>query len=324
LKALTTIAWLLGLGLVVALVLHEGAGALTHAMALAGVGLFAAPLAHLPSLFVDTLGWWVLLSGERSRPGFTWLLLFRWVGVAVNGTLPVAQVGGEIARARLLALSGPSGAVAGASVVVDLTLGLLTQTAFALMGLAVLIGAGRTPIGLGALALVLIAVAAFVVAFALVQSRGLFRRLAEPVERFAGGRGWWDLAGSAEALDEAVAGIWQRRRTTALAALLRFAGWVIGSLELWVAFHVLGHPIGVAEAIALEATAQVVRSAAFVIPGGLGAQEGGLLLAGSWLGLPAEITLAAALLKRAREIMLGAAGLLLWSLLESARAQQSR
>lgn len=319
-RIVTSLGWLLGLGLIVLLVLHYGAGPLGHALAVAGAGLMLAPVAHLPSLLVDTLGWWWLLSAERGRPRYLWLLLYRWIGVAVNGTLPVAQVGGEVIRARLAAQAGAGGAHAGASVVVDLTLGLMTQILFALVGLALLINHGQTPVGLGALALALLLFAAVVAAFATAQARGLFRHLAAPVARIIGGRGWRDLAGGASALDDAVAAIWRRPRPVVVAAVLRFAGWLLGSLELWVAFWVLGQPIALGEAIALEAAAQVVRSAAFVIPGGLGAQEGGLVLAGSWLGLPPEVTLAAALIKRARELIIGIGGLVLWSLIETARS----
>ncbi|HEX6141995.1 MAG TPA: flippase-like domain-containing protein [Geminicoccaceae bacterium] len=319
-RTVTAVAWFLGLGLIVLLVVHYGAASLGHALAVAGAGMLLAPLAHLPSLMIDALGWWRLLPDDGGRPAYRWLLLYRWVGVAVNGTLPVAQVGGEVIRARLAAQSGLSGADAGASVVVDLTLGLMTQILFALIGLAFLIGHGATPVGLGALAFALLALAGMVAAFATAQARGVFRKLARPIARSIGGRGWRDLAGGASALDGAIAEVWRQPRRVAEAALLRFAGWVVGSAELWVAFWLLGQPIDLAEAIALEATAQVVRSAAFVIPGGLGAQEGGLVLAGSWLGLPPDITLAAALIKRAREIILGVGGLVLWSLIEGTRS----
>ena len=52
-----------------------------------------------------------------------------------------------------------------------------------------------------------------------------------------------------------------------------------------------------------------------MIPGGLGVQAGGILMSGLWLGLPPEIVLAAALLKRARELLCGVPGLIAWSCL---------
>ena len=55
------------------------------------------------------------------------------------------------------------------------------------------------------------------------------------------------------------------------------------------------------------------------MPGGLGVQEGGILLGGVWLGLAPEAVLAAALLKRAREIVYGLPGLLAWAYRRSAQ-----
>ena len=59
-----------------------------------------------------------------------------------------------------------------------------------------------------------------------------------------------------------------------------------------------------------------MRSAGFLIPGGLGVQEGGILASGVWLGLAPEVVLAAALLKRARELLYGVPGLIAWSYLD--------
>lgn len=50
----------------------------------------------------------------------------RWIGMSVNALLPVAQFGGEIVRAHLLRRLGPDGPAAAASVIVDLTVGMLT------------------------------------------------------------------------------------------------------------------------------------------------------------------------------------------------------
>ena len=63
------------------------------------------------------------------------MLWARWIGESVNGLLPVLQVGGNIVKASLLARTGVGGAVAGATVVVDVTLVMLTQVVFTVVGL---------------------------------------------------------------------------------------------------------------------------------------------------------------------------------------------
>jgi putative membrane protein len=216
----------------------------------------------------------------------------------------------------LLARSGTPGAAAGASVVVDLTAGLLTQIAFAALGIALLVQllghAGElieAALGLALLGLLLLG-------FAAAQRRGLFSLLVLPLRRLAAGSAWRALVGNAAALDAEVALRYRRGRALTRCAAWRALGWLAGSIELWLAFLVLGHPVGLAEAIILESLGQAVRSAGFLIPGGLGVQEGGILMSGIWLGLAPEIVLAAALLKRARELVLGVPGLLTWAYID--------
>lgn len=138
------------------------------------------------------------------------------------------------------------------------------------------------------------------------------------------GTKWRRLIGSAAALDAEIKACYRDRRALARCAAWRALAWLAGGVEIWVAFLVLGRPVGLGEAIVLESLGQVVRSAGFVVPGGLGLQEGGILAAGIWLGLPAETVLSAALLKRAREIAFGVPGLVVWSCFERVGRRAAR
>ena len=110
---------------------------------------------------------------------------------------------------------------------------------------------------------------------------------------------------SAAALDEAVRQIYLRRGPLTQSAIWRLAGWLVGSGETWLVFYALGQPIGVADAIIIESLGHAARSAAFVIPGGLGVQDGALLALSAALGLGPEAGLVLALTKRLREMVLG-------------------
>ena len=63
-----------------------------------------------------------------------------------------------------------------------------------------------------------------------------------------------------------------------------------------------------------------VRAAAFVVPGGLGVQEGAYALLAALFGLPVEIAVALSLVKRARDLMIGVPALLAWQVGELRRA----
>jgi putative membrane protein len=319
-RAAAVLAWLAGLALISLLILSQDRAALAAALGLAGWGGAALGLVHLITLLADTLGWRALLPCHR--PGLMSLLSKRWIGASINGLLPVAQLGGEFIRARLLARSGTAGAAAGASVVVDLTAGLLTQALFAGLGLLLLHLLGQSA-GLRQVAIGLALFGLLLAGFVAAQRYGLFALLARPICRLARGPTWRSLAGSAAALDAEIALRYRHGAALVRCAGWRGLGWLAGALELWLAFLVLGRPIGLVQALALESLGQAVRSIGFLIPGGLGVQEGGILLGGVWLGLAPETVLAAALLKRAREIAYGLPGLLAWAYVDRPGARRA-
>jgi putative membrane protein len=312
---LGALAWLVGIGLVIALIAAHDFDQVAAALGLAGWSMVLIGLVHVGVLLADTLGWRAVLRRDE-RPSFKAMAVYRWIGSSVNGLLPAAQVGGEIVRAHLLTRAGVPGPIAGASVVVDLTAGLATQLAFVLLGIGLLLksGGGASPVahlgvGLGVLGLL-------VLGFIVLQRGGLFFRLARMVERATRGWIWQSLVGSAAALDREAIARYRARMRLAMCAGWRLVGWLWGSAEIWLAFWLLGHPIAVAEAVVLESLGQAMRSIGFVLPGGLGAQESAIVAAGTMVGIAPDLALAVALIKRARELAYGVCGLIAWSVVD--------
>jgi uncharacterized membrane protein YbhN (UPF0104 family) len=116
-----------------------------------------------------------------------------------------------------------------------------------------------------------------------------------------------------------VRALYGRRAAVASAALWRLAGWVAGAGETWLILYAFGHRVSLAEAIMLESLSQAARTAAFVIPGGLGVQDGALLVLCAQLGLGSEIGLALSLAKRCRELALGVPALLAGYVIQARR-----
>jgi putative membrane protein len=223
---------------------------------------------------------------------------------------------GEIARARILRRFGAPGE-AGASVVVDLTLGISMELVFALIGIALLGGLPHRPGVIRVLAPAGALIAASALGFFLLQRAGLFVLAVRIAHRWSdAARRLFDID-SAEALDAAVRGIYQRRGGLIRSALWRLLGWIAGAGETWLVFFALGMPIGFGEAIAIESLGHAARTAAFIIPGGLGVQDGALLLLGAAAGLGPDAGLVLALTKRLRELALGIPALAAGYLAES-------
>jgi putative membrane protein len=312
------IAWIAGFALFLGIVAYGGFSDMASALASVGWGLLAVSAVYPVTLVPDVLCWRLLLHGP-SRPSYATLYWRRWIGDAVNFLLPSAQVGGELVRARLIALRGVPGPEAGASVAADLTIAVATEALFTLPGLLLLIHYGGVAATTAAAAAGTLVIAFLALVFYLAQRAGFFLRGARLVERLVPAKDWEALVGGAEALEASLAAIYGRRRVLVAAGLLRLLGWLMGTLEVWLALRFLGHPVGVGQALMLESLGQAIRHAIFFIPGGLGVQEGGFILLGSIIGIGPETGLALSLVKRVRELLTGLPALVAWQIIEGRR-----
>lgn len=308
---------LLGLAAASALVIYNGAGPVIATFASAGWGLLWVALYHVVPMAANARAWQVLLPG-RTQPSFGFFTWMVWVREAVNSMLPVARIGGEVAGAWLLTTRGVRKRPAAATLVVDMTMSLVSQLAFTLIGAGLLAsrGGGRSladRVGIGLLIAVPI-----LAAFGLVQRIGIFGFFAR-LFRLAFGDRFERMVGGAQALDRAVRVIYRRPDRIAACGLWQLFGWLVSSGEMWIALVALGHPVSVGDAVMVTALIEAATSGAFLVPGALGVQEGSFLVLGQILGLPSEVSLALALVRRARDVMVYGPALVLWQLGEGRR-----
>jgi putative membrane protein len=249
------------------------------------------------------------------RPGVPAFIWMRWIRESVSSLLPVAGVGGDVVAARLVHQRGVPGAQAAASMVADITVGAATQVIFVVIGvilLAAVAGGRATAETAWALLAGAAVFAAAIGAFVLIQHNSMFGFILGAARRLAPKTWLSAFAGRAEAIDGALIATYRRRAALARSSLLRLTGMAVGAGEIWLTTRLLYKPLSLTDALILESLVSGVRAAAFVAPGGLGAQEGGLVLFGTMFGLPADLALAVALTKRVRELALGLPGLVAW------------
>ena len=266
---------------------------------------------HLVQLLLSGVAWRTLFA-SRVRPGLGTFFRLRLVREGIDSLLPVAQIGGEVIGARLLTTEGTPAAVAGASVVVDLTLELVGQILFLLAGLAALACLpGHTGWFLW---LEVVAGAGLIVAaFLLAQRHGVLR-LIEAAVRGLAARFPALQGASIEGLHAAALGFYGRKTRLLRAALIHAASWSLGTVETWLVLHAVGAAVTPLQALVVESLGMAARSAGFAVPAALGVQEGGFMLAAAAVGVSPELAFALSLIKRVREIVVGLAGLLLWRL----------
>jgi glycosyltransferase 2 family protein len=316
-----TLLGLGGLALATALFVWQGVGPVLAAFAAGGIGIVWASLFHFVSMAVNARAWQVLLpaSPRGKRGSLAFYLWAVWLREAVNGLLPVARVGGEVVSARLLMRNGLSPPKAVASLVVDMTVSLVSQFAFSVLGVALLAALGAGGGVVGDVALGLLVAVPLMAAVAVVQRVGLFTVLARLFRALFGDR-FDALVGGAAPLDRAVRRLYRRRRALLLCFAWQLIGWIAGAGEVWLALRFLGHPVGLVRSLIVEAVIQALSSGAFIVPGAIGVQEGGFLFTGGLIGLSPELALALALARRARDIIVFVPALLFWQIAAGRRA----
>lgn len=307
----------LGALLAIGLIGWFGVGAVLAALTRIGWGGFT--LFALASLLVFPLtgGAWGVLAKEvspRSLVIFTWGRLLR---EGASDLLPFSSLGGVLIGARGVTLRGVSNASSYGSLAVDLMTEIMAQIVYLVLGLALLSAhlSHTHSSGLflacfaGSIGLSLFMIGG--IRFA--QSRGLdlfgkvLERVApEAVQHMQGVRDW-------------IAELNRRPGRLALSVMLHLAGWIASAGLSWLALHLMGVKLSFGAMIAIESLLSAVKSAAFMTPSGLGIQETAYALLGQVFGLTPEVSIALSLLKRARDLALGAPALLIWQAMEGSR-----
>lgn len=314
------IGGIFGLGLAAWLLASYGIGRIFDLLGHAGwFGMLAVIAFHLVQVLFSAQGWRVIAGPTAPQPGVRAFIGLRLIREAVNNLLPVAQIGGQFVAARLLQRQGVKLAPAIAGTVADLTMEVVTQIVFTLLGLVLLLwSVGDSGIA-GYVVSGLLGGAALVGGLLAAQWLGLAAAIEKGLMRLGQSMGWAGTA-NVEGLHQALIGCYRSPRRVALAALWHLACWLLGGVEVCLALHFLGHDVGIGPGLIIESLSQALKSVGFAVPGALGVQEGGYIIVCQVLGLSPEVAIALSLMKRLREVALGIPGLILWQRTEAKAA----
>ena len=312
-KISVLIAGLAGLGLAVWLLASYGLGRILDLLGQAGwAGIAAVIVAHLAQVICSAAAWRQVAG--PGRPTFGFYCVLRWIREAVNNLLPVAQIGGEFVAARLLQRRAVPLASAIAGTVADLTMEMVSQILFTLLGLGLLLhsvgGGGLASTAVSFVVIAVLVAAAFLGAqwfgLALVFEKGLMR-----IGRSLG----WAGSAQVEGLHQALLSCYRRPRRVLLSLGWHSLSWLLGGVEVCVALHFLGHDTSLSNGMVIESLGQALKTAGFAVPGALGVQEGGYIVICQAFNLSPEVAIALSLMKRLREVALGVPGLVAWRIM---------
>ena len=122
----------------------------------------------------------------------------------------------------------------------------------------------------------------------------------------------WRRPDEAGSIHDQLTALYARRSKFWAATAVHLLAWLAPTVEAWIALVIIGHPLAWGDVLILESVIYAVRASAFVVPAAVGVQEGAYVLVGTLLGLPPDVALALALIKRGRELCMGLPAILAW------------
>jgi putative membrane protein len=314
-KLAARIALIVGLGVMILLIVHEGAVGIIKLLSRAGWTLLWLLPLHVLPLLLDAVGWRAIIF---ARCKLLTLFCIAVVRQAVNGLLPVANIGGELVGIRLLTRSGVDGTWAAASVIVEVLLTVVGQYLFVALGVLFLLQITQA-VQLTSQLLLGLAASAPVIALLIVLLRhgSVFERLQRVAGMLGSNLQRPGFPARGAAVDAAIGTLFRAPARLTRTLGWQFAGLLAECIETWVALRLLGVTVGFSKALILESLTQAARQFIFIVPAGLGVQELGLVAVGHVLGIGSDVALALSLAKRMTRIVFGVPALLAWQWTET-------
>jgi putative membrane protein len=305
----------LGIAVTVWLVIVNSSADVLQSFVTVGWGLLGVVLVRATMVAANGVAWGLLLA-KLAGVRISVFVVLRWIREAINVLLPVVNVGGEMAAARLLTFWRVPIPVAVAGVLTDVLLQTIAQALFALAGallLMRLVGLSLLPPILLGIAVALLALGGFYLAQRHGGLRLVDRAIAATSKRL--------VSGHREPLHlhETMQTVWRHRSRVLAGLLVHLLAWSIGTFEVWIALRFMGQEVSLHHAMIIESLGAAISSAAFFIPGSWGVQEAGYIVVGHMLGVPTQSALALSFAKRVPDLALGLPGLLVWHFLEARR-----
>jgi uncharacterized protein (TIRG00374 family) len=254
--------------------------------------------------WVESWSWKYILVKSPAKTTVGRLFWLRLGGEALNQLTPTASLGGEPFKASRLQADGVPLELASASVVIHKGILVLSLAMYIFTGLAL------APVFLPEVAkhmlllcLAAVGLATVGIIFVVVQRRGPCGNSF----RFLSRRGWLphflkDQEGFLEDLDTAMSRFYRQYPFRAVVAFsLFFCSWLLHSVEVYLIFWLLGHPISWGLAVCLDSLAMLFTALGFFIPAAMGVQEGGNILLALGFKLGFDLGAAFSILRRIRE-----------------------
>jgi len=311
-RRLETLIILLAVGFYIWFLHRFGAGDVWHYVQLVGWGLALTIALEAVSRVANTLGWRVTILDYPRKLHFGELFLSRIAGEAIDYVTPSGQLGGQFVMAlmvrRKLAMAVGLATVVVASLAEALgQIGFISGAVLASLPFEAELHHLLWPV-LGGFAIA-VGLAAVFLYIQLKRPFSLLWRAAAKLDvtHLANP----DVEAAAGDADAILLDFYARhRRRFFVSCLCYLVAWSMGPVELLILMKLLHQPVTWIVVLMIEAMGLLIERATFLIPGKLVSQEGGKALILSLLGYPADLGFALGFLRRIKEMVWVAFGLL--------------
>lgn len=317
-RYLKLIFLLFGIGLLWWVLSQANLGEIWHQVRAVSVpGLLMIFVVYALYFGADAISWQVTMDSVGMTARWAGrLFVVRMIGEAYNNVTPMASMGGEPIKAWLLKTNYDIPLRdSGASLILAKTASMFSLVIFVGIGVCVALthdDLNRTHRMLACIGLAWLVFN--VVVFFLMQHLRLSTFAATRLGRTRLGQRLGRVIVGMQGVDEQFARFYRHHRPRLLLSMLfAMLNWLLGVLELYIILNLIGHPVDWSEAWLIEAMVQMIRTAAFFIPAGIGAQEGALMLACGVISGSPNVGISTALVRRFRELVWIGASLLLAS-----------
>ena len=309
------VMFLAGAAALIAITINAGMEPVLRALAVLKLsGLAIITLLHLPVIVLMGLAWW-FVGRATPQARATAFVMARLARDAIAEVLPFSQLGGFVGGVRLLVLTGSRALEATLAMLADLMAEFSAKLVYTLAGLAIL--AWLLPHAQLLRPFSLALTGAFLVFGLLLLWRRQFRSALNRLTL-------WVLHKYAPSnpgglVEQDVARVFAPKYVLP-SLLLHGLCWLLGAGEAWVTLRLMGMDASLGQALVIDSLGTAFRTLGFLVPSALGVQEAGYVIVSALFGISPAGAVAFSLARRARDILIGAAGLGVWQTLEVHKA----
>ena len=275
--------------------------------------LYLLILAHIPTLYFDSLTWFVLLK-KRSL-SFLWSFVITWIAQTSGKFFPTGNVTGEFVRIYLGIKKGLSPHEASSTVFADLILATFSLFIIGLLSFFLVIFKDSSLIDSNYSHYIyfsLILIFFGCIFFYFLIRRRLLKHFIRKYNSIFNVKLNKKTILFFIKLDISLYYLTKRKVAVTKALFFRLIGWLAGAFEIYIFLLIMDVNVSILDVIIIESFTGIIRAIAFFVPAGIGVQELAFVAIGSYVGLTPSVSFSIAIGRRVREFLVGVPAIVAW------------